>query len=111
MRGTTTMRDRFRGLRRRLALFGAIGALFGLSACTTQTQDRSKEPAYLCPRLLEKCRDCRARVPGFQEWDCTGSDGAILERCRGKAAARVQWLEKLAEALGQDDCRGFEEVL
>jgi len=110
MRGTTK-HGRFRRHRWRLVLLGTVCALAFSPACTTQTQDRSKEPAYLCPRLLEKCRECRARVPGFDEWDCKGADGTILERCRGKAAAREQWLEKLAEALAQDDCRGFEEIL
>ena len=111
MRGTTTKLGRFRGTRRWLAVLGAACALAGFSACSTRTADRSKEPAYLCPRLLEKCRECRARMLGFEEWDCQGADGTILERCRGKAAAREQWLDKLTEALAQDDCRGFEEVL
>jgi hypothetical protein len=110
MRGTMTL-DRVHGMRWRLAVLGTACALAALPACSTQTQDRSKEPAYLCPRLLERCRECRARMPGFDEWDCKGADGTILERCRGKAAAREQWLEKLTEALAQDDCRGFEEVL
>ncbi|NMC70618.1 MAG: hypothetical protein GYA57_11205 [Myxococcales bacterium] len=91
------------------ALFAALCAT--LAACKSDTRDRSKEPAYMCPRLVEKCKECRARMPGFEEWDCSGSDGAILERCKGKAAARPPWLEKLGHALALESCREFEEAL
>jgi len=96
---------------RRLGRVVVLLLLLAASACTSGNADRSTDPAYLCPRLLERCRECRQRTPGFSEWDCQGSDGTILERCKGKAAAREQWLEKLQAALALDSCREFEEAL
>jgi|GEM_PF-2513760 len=98
---------RFAGLR--AAVLVALCAT--PAACKEDNRDRSKEPAYMCPRLVEKCKECRARMPEFDEWDCSGSDGAILERCKGKAAARPPWLEKLGRALVLESCRDFEEAL
>lgn len=95
----------------------ALLLLFGMALCSTlpgcrgDARDRSREPAYMCPRLVAKCKECRARMPGFEEWDCNGSDGAILERCKGKAAARPPWLEKLARALALESCHEFEDAL
>ncbi|MBI5499576.1 MAG: hypothetical protein HY907_05000 [Deltaproteobacteria bacterium] len=80
-------------------------------ACSSSSRDRSRDPAYMCPRLLDRCQECRKRMPGFQEWDCSGSEGAILERCKGKAAAREGWIDKLAGALDQESCRDFEDAL
>ena len=91
-----------------LALALALGAGF---ACGSSSKDKSRDPAYMCPRLLDRCQECRQRMPGFDEWDCNGSNGAILERCKGKAAAREGWLEKLAGALDQESCRDFEDAL
>ena len=96
--------------RPRLLLAGAL-VCASLLGCRGDTRDRSREPAYMCPRLVEKCKECRARIPGFEEWDCNGSDGAILERCKGKAAARPPWLEKLARALALESCHEFEDAL
>jgi hypothetical protein len=100
------------GRTRRRLLLPVLAALgVALVGCKGDARDRSKEPAYMCPRLVEKCAECRARIPGFDEWDCNGSQGAILERCKGKAAARPPWLEKLARALALESCREFEEAL
>lgn len=100
-------RGRFPGL----PALVVVAICAALTACKADTRDRSKEPAYMCPRLLEKCKECRARTPGFDEWDCNGSDGTILERCKGKAAARPPWLEKLGRALALESCHEFEEAL
>jgi len=101
-----------RGRRSRALLLPAVVILCAtLGGCRGDTRDRSSEPAYMCPRLVEKCMECRAGMPGFDEWDCNGSQGAILARCKGKAAARPPWLEKLARALALDSCREFEEAL
>ena len=96
----------------RAAWVVALLLAFGAGAsCGSSSKDRSKDPAYMCPRLLDRCKECRQRMAGFDEWDCNGSDGAILERCKGKASARASWLEKLAGALAQDTCRDFEDAL
>jgi len=110
-RGSTTRRRRI--VRAVLVSAAVLGALLAaaLPACTDSSRDRSADPAYMCPRLLERCQECRKRLPGFDEWDCSGSNGEVLERCKGKAAARPPWLEKLAAALDQETCREFEEAL
>ncbi|MBI5489174.1 MAG: hypothetical protein HY905_17695 [Deltaproteobacteria bacterium] len=97
------------GWRRPAALLLVMMAI--VLACSSSSRDRSRDPAYMCPRLLDRCQECRKRMPGFQEWDCSGSDGAILERCKGKAAAREGWIDKLAGALDQESCRDFEDAL
>jgi hypothetical protein len=81
------------------------------AACTTSEAERVKDPGYMCPRLVQKCRQCRARIPGFSMWLCQGSDGTILERCRGRAEGRRAWLEDLSSALAKDSCREFNEAL
>jgi hypothetical protein len=110
-RGSTTRGARI--VRRILAPSALLPALWlaALPACTDSSRDRSADPAYMCPRLLERCRECRKRLAGFDEWDCNGSDGEVLERCKGKAAARPPWLDKLGAALDQDTCREFEDGL
>jgi hypothetical protein len=110
-RGSRTGVTRFaRSAALLLCLASCAGGLT-LAGCNASSRDRSHDPAYMCPKLLERCRECRNRVPGFKEWDCNGSNGEILERCKGKAAAREQWLDKLGAALAQDTCREFEEAL
>ena len=93
------------------SLLLAVFAITAGFACGSSSKDRSRDPAYMCPRLLDRCQECRQRMPGFDEWDCSGSNGAILERCKGKAAAREGWLDKLAGALDQETCRDFEDAL
>ncbi|MBN1772694.1 MAG: hypothetical protein JXB32_15600 [Deltaproteobacteria bacterium] len=111
-RDATTSNRRGTGTRSLRLLLLTVALLDApLVGCKEDARDRSKEPAYMCPRLVEKCKECRARIPGFDEWDCNGSDGAILERCKGKAAARPPWLEKLGRALALESCHEFEEAL
>lgn len=61
--------------------------------------------------MLERCRACKDRYPGFDEFNCRGQDGRVLERCRGKAARRPAWIEQLKAALARENCRDFAEGL
>ncbi len=86
----------------------AIVACGWPAACSFERSERRLEPAYLCPKLADRCMRCRAAVPGFAEGDCRGD---ILERCKAKAARRPSWLGDLAAALDKDSCLEFEQAL